>query len=39
MLGYWNKPEQTAAALRGGCTNSGDGGYMTKTATSMSSIG
>ena len=28
MLGYWNKPEQTAAALRGGWYHSGDGGYM-----------
>ncbi|HEY3848605.1 MAG TPA: AMP-binding protein, partial [Acetobacteraceae bacterium] len=28
MLGYWNKPEQTAAALRGGWYHSGDGGIM-----------
>lgn len=28
MLGYWNKPEQTAAALRGGWMHTGDGGYM-----------
>ncbi|TNE41618.1 MAG: long-chain-fatty-acid--CoA ligase [Alphaproteobacteria bacterium] len=28
MLGYWNKPEQTAEALRGGWMHSGDGGYM-----------
>jgi acyl-CoA synthetase (AMP-forming)/AMP-acid ligase II len=28
MLGYWNQPEQTAAALRGGWMHSGDGGYM-----------
>jgi long-chain acyl-CoA synthetase len=28
MLGYWNKPEQTAAALRGGWYHSGDGGMM-----------
>ncbi|HEY1933260.1 MAG TPA: long-chain fatty acid--CoA ligase [Acetobacteraceae bacterium] len=28
MLGYWNKPEQTAAALRGGWYHSGDGAYM-----------
>jgi len=28
MLGYWNKPEQTSAALRGGWYHSGDGGYM-----------
>ncbi len=28
MLGYWNKPEQTAAALRDGWMYSGDGAYM-----------
>lgn len=28
MLGYWNKPEQTAAALRNGWMHTGDGGYM-----------
>ncbi|MEU8900124.1 long-chain-fatty-acid--CoA ligase [Nocardia sp. NPDC048505] len=28
MLGYWNKPEETAAALRGGWMHTGDGGYM-----------
>ena len=28
MLGYWNKPEQTAEALKGGWMHSGDGGYM-----------
>jgi acyl-CoA synthetase (AMP-forming)/AMP-acid ligase II len=28
MLGYWNKPEQTAAALRHGWMHTGDGGYM-----------
>jgi long-chain acyl-CoA synthetase len=28
MKGYWNKPEQTAEALRGGWMHSGDGGYM-----------
>jgi len=28
MQGYWNKPEQTAAALRGGWMHTGDGGYM-----------
>ncbi len=28
MLGYWNKPEQTAAALRDGWMHSGDGAYM-----------
>lgn len=28
MLGYWNRPEETAAALRGGWMHSGDAGYM-----------
>ncbi|MDP6705938.1 MAG: long-chain-fatty-acid--CoA ligase [Alphaproteobacteria bacterium] len=28
MLGYWNKPEQTAEALREGWMHSGDGAYM-----------
>ncbi len=28
MLGYWNRPEQTAAALHGGWYHTGDGGYM-----------
>jgi long-chain acyl-CoA synthetase len=28
MLGYWNKPEQTVQALRGGWLHTGDGGYM-----------
>jgi acyl-CoA synthetase (AMP-forming)/AMP-acid ligase II len=28
MLGYWNKPEQTAAALKDGWMHTGDGGYM-----------
>ncbi|WP_107655975.1 acyl-CoA synthetase [Nocardia suismassiliense] len=28
MLGYWNKPEETATALRGGWMHTGDGGYM-----------
>ncbi|HVC54447.1 MAG TPA: long-chain fatty acid--CoA ligase [Stellaceae bacterium] len=28
MLGYWNQPEVTQAALRGGWYHSGDGGYM-----------
>ena len=28
MLGYWNRPQLTAEALRGGWYHSGDGGYM-----------
>lgn len=28
MLGYWNRPEETAAVLRDGWMHSGDGGYM-----------
>ncbi|PSR68855.1 fatty-acid--CoA ligase [Nocardia sp. MDA0666] len=28
MLGYWNQPEETAAALRGGWMHTGDLGYM-----------
>lgn len=28
MLGYWNRPEESAAALRGGWFHSGDIGYM-----------
>ncbi len=28
MLGYWNKPEQTAEALHDGWMHSGDGGYL-----------
>ncbi|GAA1656207.1 long-chain fatty acid--CoA ligase [Fodinicola feengrottensis] len=28
MLGYWNRPEETADALRGGWMHTGDGGYM-----------
>ena len=28
MLGYWNQPEETAAAIRNGWMHSGDGGYM-----------
>ncbi|MCY1401915.1 Long-chain-fatty-acid--CoA ligase [compost metagenome] len=28
MQGYWNNPEQTAAAIRGGWMHTGDGGYM-----------
>jgi long-chain acyl-CoA synthetase len=28
MLGYWNAPDLTAQALRGGWYHSGDGGYM-----------
>jgi long-chain acyl-CoA synthetase len=28
MLGYWNKPTETAAVLRGGWMHTGDGGYL-----------
>jgi acyl-CoA synthetase (AMP-forming)/AMP-acid ligase II len=28
MLGYWNRPDETAQALRGGWMHTGDGGYM-----------
>lgn len=28
MQGYWNKPTETEAALRGGWMHTGDGGYM-----------
>jgi acyl-CoA synthetase (AMP-forming)/AMP-acid ligase II len=28
MLGYWKRPDETAAALRGGWMHTGDGGYM-----------
>ncbi|QJY49906.1 long-chain-fatty-acid--CoA ligase [Pseudonocardia broussonetiae] len=28
MLGYWNRPEETATALRGGWMHTGDGAYM-----------
>lgn len=28
MLGYWNKPAETAEALRGGWMHTGDAGYM-----------
>lgn len=28
MQGYWNRPEETAQALRGGWMHSGDAGYM-----------
>ncbi len=28
MQGYWNKPEETRAALRGGWMHTGDGGYV-----------
>ena len=28
MLGYWGRPEETAAAVRDGWMHTGDGGYM-----------
>lgn len=28
MLGYWNKPKETAQAIRGGWMHTGDAGYM-----------
>ncbi|BBY75350.1 fatty-acid--CoA ligase [Mycolicibacterium parafortuitum] len=28
MLGYWNRPEETTQALRGGWMHTGDGGYL-----------
>ncbi|HEY0452550.1 long-chain-fatty-acid--CoA ligase [Actinophytocola sp.] len=28
MLGYWNRPQETETALRGGWMHTGDGGYM-----------
>lgn len=28
MLGYWQRPDETAEALRGGWMHTGDGGYM-----------
>lgn len=30
MKGYWNKPEETASAIRHGWMHTGDGGYMNK---------
>jgi acyl-CoA synthetase (AMP-forming)/AMP-acid ligase II len=28
MIGYWNRPDETADAIRGGWMHTGDGGYM-----------
>jgi long-chain acyl-CoA synthetase len=28
MLGYWNRPDETTSAMRGGWMHTGDGGYM-----------
>jgi acyl-CoA synthetase (AMP-forming)/AMP-acid ligase II len=28
MVGYWNRPKETAEALKGGWMHTGDGGYM-----------
>jgi acyl-CoA synthetase (AMP-forming)/AMP-acid ligase II len=28
MIGYWNRPDETAHAIRGGWMHTGDGGYM-----------
>ena len=39
MIGYWNKPEQTAAALVDGWYHSGDLGYLDTRDTCTSSTG
>lgn len=33
MLGYWNRPAETAAALRAGWMHTGDSGYMNEEGT------
>lgn len=37
MLGYWERPEETNQALRGGWMHTGDGGNSTTRATYSSS--
>ena len=39
MMGYWERPEETRKAVVDGWMHTGDGGYWTKTAMSISSTG